>query len=226
MTAQLAFDLPVRPALRREDFFVSPANALALASLDAWQGWPRGRMVLVGPSGSGKTHLAHVWAGQTGAELIAATELSGADLPQLASGGAVAVEDADTLGGDRAEEVALFHLHNLLLELGGVLLITAASPPRDWGLRLPDLKSRMQAAAVTRLDPPDDALLSAMLVKLFADRQISVAPALIPWLVARMDRSCDAARALVAALDARSLATRRPISRQMAAEMLGAAETD
>ncbi|SNX68894.1 DnaA protein [Cereibacter ovatus] len=226
MKGQLAFDLAVRPALRREDFFVSPANALALASLDGWRGWPRGKMVLVGPSGSGKTHLAHVWAAQTGADLIPAEALAATDLPRLAANGAVAVEDADTIAGDAAAEEALFHLHNLLIELGGVLLITAASPPRDWGLCLPDLKSRMQAAAVTRLDPPDDALLSAMLVKLFADRQIAVPPTLIPWLVARMDRSCDAARALVAALDARSLAERRPISRQMAADLLGASESE
>lgn len=58
MKGQLAFDLPIRPALSREDFFISPANALALASLDGWRDWPRGKMVLVGPRGSGKTHLA------------------------------------------------------------------------------------------------------------------------------------------------------------------------
>lgn len=226
MTGQLAFDLAVRPALSRGDFFISPANALALASLDGWRDWPRGKMVLVGPSGSGKTHLAHVWAAQTGAELIPAGSLTAMDLPSLAATGAVAVEDADRIAGDAAAEEALFHLHNLLIDLGGKLLITAASPPRDWGLVLPDLKSRMQAAAVTRLEPPDDALLSAMLVKLFADRQIVVPPMLIPWLVARMDRSCDAARALVAALDARSLAVRRPISRQMAADLLGMAGTE
>ncbi|WP_096786549.1 DnaA ATPase domain-containing protein [Rhodobacter sp. CZR27] len=226
MKGQLALDLPVRPALSREDFFVSPANALALASLDAWRGWPRGKMVLVGPRGSGKTHLAHVWAAQTGAELVPAAALATLDLPALAANGAVAVEDADGIAGDAEAEEALFHLHNLLIERGGVLLITAASPPRDWGLRLPDLKSRMQAAAVTRLEPPDDALLSAMLVKLFGDRQIAVPSMLVPWLVARMDRSCDAARALVAALDARSLAERRPISRQMAADLLGTAGSE
>ncbi|MFQ6753339.1 DnaA/Hda family protein [Cereibacter sphaeroides] len=226
MKGQLAFDLPIRPALSREDFFISPANALALASLDGWRDWPRGKMVLVGPRGSGKTHLAHIWAAQAEARLIPAEALARADLPALAADGAVAVEDAERLGGDRAAEEALFHLHNLMLERAGALLITAAGPPRDWGLGLADLKSRVQAASVTRLEAPDDALLSAMLVKLFTDRQIAVPGMLVPWLVARMDRSCEAARALVAALDARSLAERRPISRQMAAELLGLTATD
>ena len=84
------------------------------------------------------------------------------------------------------------------------------------------LASRLQAAPLTRLDPPDDALLSAVLIKLFSDRQITVPPVLIPYLVLRMERSIAAARALVAALDARSLAEGKPIGRQMAAEVLDA----
>mgnify|MGYP005995287885 CR=1 FL=1 len=224
MKGQLAFDLPVRPALRREDFFVSPANALALAALDGWRDWPRGKMVLVGPTGAGKTHLVHVWAAMTTAEIIPAAELAAATIPALAAAGAVAVEDADALP-DRAAEEALFHLHNLLAAQGGVLLMTADSPPRDWRLGLPDLASRVQAAAVTRLEPPDDALLSAVLIKLFSDRQIAVQPALIPYLVQRMDRSFEAARGLVSALDARSLAEGRPVTRALAAAVLDRLET-
>jgi chromosomal replication initiation ATPase DnaA len=217
---QLAFDLPSLAALRREDFFVSPANALALASVEGWRDWPGGKMVLVGPKGAGKTHLAHIWAAAAEAELREAGALAGADLQDLARAGAVAVEGAEALAGDRAGQVALFHLHNLLAASGGALLLTATSPPRDWGLSLADLVSRVQAAPVTRLDAPDDALLSAVLVKQFADRQIVVPPNLVPYLVLRMDRSLDAARDLVAALDARSLAQGRAITRQLAAELL------
>lgn len=219
MTRQLAFDLPLREARGREDFFVSPANALALAALDGWSGWPEGKMVLVGPPGSGKTHLAHVWAGQTGASIVAAADLAGADLPALAQA-AVAVEDACRIGGRRPAETALFHLHNLLAERRLPLLVTAAAPPRDWGLGLPDLASRIQAAGLARLQPPDDALLTAVLLKQFDDRQVTVPPALIPWLLARMDRSLATVRDIVAAVDARALAERRPISRATAAEVL------
>jgi chromosomal replication initiation ATPase DnaA len=101
--------------------------------------------------------------------------------------------------------------------------MTAATPPRDWGIRLPDLLSRMQGTALTRIEPPDDALLSAVLVKQFSDRQIAVPPALIPWLVARMGRSLAEARNLVADLDALALARGVPISRALAAEVLDSA---
>jgi chromosomal replication initiation ATPase DnaA len=150
---------------------------------------------------------------------LRAADLVAADIPALATHGAVGVEDAETLAGNPAAEAALFHLHNLLATSGS-LLVTAKSPPRDWGLTLPDLASRMQATALTRLDPPDDALLTAVLAKLFADRQLAISTNLIPYLVVRMDRSIAAARRLVDVLDARALSQHRPITRAMAGEIL------
>ncbi|MES2970371.1 MAG: chromosomal replication initiator DnaA [Pseudomonadota bacterium] len=219
MTRQLAFDLPTREGFGRDDFFVSPANATALAALDTWRDWPGGKMLLVGPKGSGKTHLAHLWATESGAALIPGTALAQADLPALSAHGAVAVEDAESVAGDPGAEAAFFHLHNLVTQ-AGAMLVTATTPPRDWGLTLPDLASRLQAAPLTRLDAPDDALLSAVLIKLFADRQITVPPSLIPYLVLRMERSIGAARALVAALDARALAEGRAITKALASDVL------
>lgn len=222
MSRQLAFDLPAPVHYRREDFFVSPANAVALATLDDWAGWPGGKLVLTGPPGAGKTHLAHVWAAQTGAAIVQALDLAQDDLPDLASAGCVVVENAEAIAGDRRAETLLFHLHNMVVPQGR-LLLTAGMVVRDWGLILPDLLSRMQAAGVAWIDGPDDALLSAVLVKLFADRQIAVPANLIPYLVTRMDRSIAAARDMVAVLDARSLAQGRPVTRALAAAILGEA---
>lgn len=221
MIRQLAFDLPSVEAMTREHFFVAPSNALALQAIEGWRDWPGRKQMIVGPEGSGKTHLAHVWAALSGAVILPATGLAGTDIASL-SGRAVVVEDADRIGGgDRigGAEAQLFHLHNLVTA-SGALLLTARTPPRDWGLALADLKSRMQATPIATLERPDDALLSAVLVKLFADRQVAVPPNLIPYLVSRMPRSIGAARGLVAALDARALAAGRPITRPLAGELL------
>lgn len=218
MARQLTFDLPVRAALGRADFFVSPSNALALAALDAPGGWPAGKLMLIGPAGAGKSHLAQVWATTEAAEVIAATDLAARASPPQTR--AVVVEDADRIAGIAAAETALFHLHNLVLAEGGRLVITARTAPGRWPMVLPDLASRLQATATARLGPPDDALLAAVLAKLFADRQIRVPPSLIRWLVARMDRSFAAADALVASLDAAALAAGRPISLALARSVL------
>ncbi|MBL9046062.1 MAG: chromosomal replication initiator DnaA [Tabrizicola sp.] len=216
MIRQLAFDLPDLLAMTREDFFVAPSNALALQSIESWQSWPGQKLLLVGPEGAGKSHLARIWAAMADAVVLGAAKLGQTDLTDFA-GRALVVEDADRIGGS---EAALFHLHNLATS-GGSLLLTARTAPRDWGLSLPDLISRMQATPIVQLEAPDDSLLSAVLVKLFADRQVAVAPNLIPYLVSRMPRSIGAARALVATLDARALAAGRPITRALAGEVLG-----
>lgn len=216
MIRQLVFDLPSPAAMTREDFFVAPSNALALQAVEHWESWPGRKLLLVGPDGAGKTHLARIWAVMANAVVLSAGELADADVAGLA-GRAVAVEDADRIG---PAETQLFHLHNLVTT-ADALLLTARTPPRDWGLGLPDLISRMQATPIAQLDAPDDALLSAVLVKLFTDRQVAVPANLIPYLVSRMPRSIGAARALVAALDARALALGRPITRALAGEILG-----
>lgn len=221
MIRQLAFDLPNAEAMTRDHFFVAPSNALALQTVERWQDWPGRKLLLVGPEGAGKTHLAHIWAALAEAAILPAASLGDADIASL-SGRAVVVEDADRIG---PQEAQLFHLHNLATTTGA-LLLTARTPPRDWGLRLPDLISRMQATPIATLDAPDDALLSAVLVKLFADRQVAVPANLIPYLVTRMPRSIAAARALVAALDSRALAEARPITRALAGEVLDASFPD
>ena len=219
MAEQLSFDLPVRAALGREDFFVSPANAEAVAMVEGWQGWPSQKLVLTGPAGAGKTHLAHVWAGLSGARIVAARDLAGCDIARLGQG-CVVIEDAEDVAGDRRAEGALFHLHNLTLAEGGALLVTARTPPHLWGLALPDLASRLQGTLHTALGAPDDALLSAVLMKLFADRQLMPSPETIPYLTRRMERSFRAAEQVVADLDASALARRRPITRALAAQVL------
>ncbi len=219
MIQQLTFALSTEERLTRTDFFISPANGLALAAIDAWRNWPNRKMILAGPKGAGKSHLAQIFAADAGAAIIAAKDLADVDLTTLEPPNAIVVEDAETISGNARAEAALFHLHNLLAP-SGTLLITATSPPRDWGLTLPDLASRMQSAALTRLPPPDDALLTAVLAKLFADRQLAVPANLIPYLIKRMDRSIATARAMVAGLDERALSQRRPITRALAAELL------
>ncbi|MGI3210740.1 chromosomal replication initiator DnaA [Roseovarius tibetensis] len=219
MAEQLSFDLPVRAALGREDFFVSPANSEAVATIEGWQGWPSHKLILTGPAGAGKTHLAHVWAGLSGAGIVAARDLARSDVAQLGQG-CVVVEDAQDVAGHGAAQDALFHLHNLIQAEGRALLVTARTPPHLWGLTLPDLASRLQGTLHITLHPPDDALLSAVLMKLFADRQLMPSPDTIPFLAKRMERSFEAAERIVADLDATALAQRRSITRGLAGEVL------
>ncbi|MDO5646422.1 chromosomal replication initiator DnaA [Paracoccus sp. (in: a-proteobacteria)] len=221
LSRQLTLDLTTPPAHARADFLPAAANVDALAMLDRPQDWPQGRLLLVGPEGSGKTHLAAFWAAENGARRVSAASLRPDMADHLATqGGAVVVEDADHAGHAAGAEQALFHLWNLCGPRDCLLLLTARTAPRDWGLVLPDLRSRMDAMPQMRLLPPDETLLAAVLVKLFADRQLTVPAGLIDWLVLRMDRDLGLARRLVAAMDRAAMADKSPITRRIAADLL------
>ena len=219
---QLALDLPMRPALGRAEFFVAAPNRLALAQVDRWPDWPERKLALIGPEGAGKTHLVHVWAARAAARIVPAAAFAELDVGAVPEAAAVAVEDCHELPAlGRVAEEALFHLHNRLALGGGTLMVTGTGAPAGWPLRLPDLASRLASATVATLEPPDDALLAAVLVKLFEDRHLEVAPDLIDYLLPRIERSFAAAQAVVARLDRLALARRRAVTPRLAAEVLG-----
>lgn len=226
---QIPLALEHRPALGRSDFLVSGSNADAVRLISAWRDWPGRRFALSGPDRAGKTHLAHVWIQETGAACVAAAALDEAEAGRLARHGFAVVEDVDRLadqeaGRRRSAERALFHLWNLAAAEGGWLLLTGRTAPARWQVALPDLASRLSALPHVRLAPPDDMLLSSLMVKLFADRQLRVQPDVISHLARRVERSFAAAEAAVAALDRLALARKRRVSRAMVLELFADAE--
>jgi chromosomal replication initiation ATPase DnaA len=213
---QLALALAHDESFAREDFLAGASNADALKLIERWPDWPDRALALVGPEGAGKSHLAAIWAEASGARRLSARALGETDLLHALATGALVVEDV----ADDLNERALFHLINLMREEEAYLLITARAAPSRWIVALPDLASRLRAIPAVTLIAPDDALLRAVLLKLFADRQLGVDESLISYLVTRIERSFAAARAAVELLDHEALRLKRPVTRALAAEVL------
>jgi chromosomal replication initiation ATPase DnaA len=210
---QLALALEHTESFAREDFLSGPPNETALRLIDQWPDWPAHTVVLTGPEGSGKSHLAAIWARQAGARIASARGLASEGVPGALATGALVVED---LRPGTFDERALFHLLNLAREDGAFVLMTTPSAPGGWRIETPDLASRLRAMPLVALQAPDDALLRAVLVKLFADRQIEADDALLAFLEARIERSFAGARSVVAALDQEALRLQRPVTRALA----------
>jgi chromosomal replication initiation ATPase DnaA len=220
---QLGLEWPLEPHFSRDDFLTSDSNADALALIEAWPHWPDKALLLVGAPGSGKSHLATIWAARAGAPLLSGGDLGHADIAALARHAAVAIDAADDIG---AAEAPLFHLLNNARHEGKSVLLTARRRPDLWQLKTPDLLSRLRLAPVVEIGAPDDALLQAVLRKLFRDRQLLIDPAVIDFIALHIDRSLDIARAFVATLDRMSLARGNAITRAMARELLIEANDD
>jgi chromosomal replication initiation ATPase DnaA len=214
--AQLALELPIAARLLRDDFLPAPANQAALAMIEAWPNWPDRTLLIVGPEGSGKSHLAAIFARRAGAVTLLPEKLPAPGQLGSPTPAVLLLDGLDAV----ADETALFHLLNFTAGCGAYLLMTARRAPRGDSVGLPDLLSRLRRAPMLELSAPDDALLRAVLEKLFRDRQLTVEPGLIDYIALRLERSLGAARDFVADLDREALARGRRVTRALAAELL------
>jgi chromosomal replication initiation ATPase DnaA len=215
---QLPLELALAPRFGEEDFLISQSNADAYGMIEAWPDWASRLLVMTGPSASGKSHLAAIWAARAHARQLSARSLGKADVPALVASKAVVVEDIHRPG---IEEAALFHLINLAEEKEASLLLTSARAPQELGIMTPDLLSRLRKAPLVSIAAPDDALIRALLVKLFVDRQLIVDTALVEYLCLRIERSFAAVRSTVEKLDRGAMARGKRLTRPVAASILG-----
>jgi len=198
-----AFDHAARRGI--EDFMPSPCNRDALSWIARWPDWPAPALILHGPESAGKTHLASIWAAASRSlDLVAAL----GDVLECDASRCYLADPAWPV----SDEVKLLQLYNRLREEGGSMLLTATRPVSEWGVKLPDLRSRLLAAPSVAIGAPDDELLAALFLKLFDDRQLSVPEPVIRYLLTHMERSFAEARRLVRELDRLSLSRQRPIT--------------
>ena len=230
---QLPLDLDFMPAQGRDDFIISDCNRLAAEWIDRWPDWPGQFSVLniVGPPASGKSHLGDVWQSASKAALLepemtvdvgnavdaADVDHPGADHPGDGSGQVILDHPQP---GDSSVEEALFHRFNALADGGHSMLILSRQPVAQMDWQLADLASRMRSVNLVRLDPPDDALLRALMEKYFADRQLAVMPAVLDYMVARIERSFAAVQIIAGAMDKASLAQQRALTMPLAREIM------
>lgn len=211
---QLPLALSVAEGRTRDDLVVASANREAVALVDRWPDWPSPVVVLAGPAGAGKSHLGTVWQEMSGAVALDRRHVETPLEPT-----SFFIDDADR--GD-LDEQGLFHAINAVRGSGATMLIAARRFPSAWNVTLPDLASRLKAAATVEIREPDDELLAGVITKLFADRQVEVEPHVVQFLVRRIERSLATAIRVVERLDRMALEQKARITRGMAADIVTA----
>ncbi|MGC6412230.1 MAG: hypothetical protein ACON4F_05305 [Candidatus Puniceispirillaceae bacterium] len=205
---QLAFDLSPETNFKADDYLVAPHNEQATRKVLSFPSWPAPYLGLNlhAPKGLGKSHLAAVFAERFHAQKITPDQLnSWPDLPDQP----VVLEDV-TLA---CHETDLLHLFNrFAAEHKAGLLFISETPLSQMDWQLPDLKSRLRSLATAQIDLPDDAFLALMLERHFNRFQCVVPDSAMRYILARMPRSLHAVKNICSALNALSLAQKKPVS--------------
>ena len=221
MPGQLVFPFGVEPALGGEDFILAPCNEQALQFIRRWPDWPAPVAAIYGPAGCGKTHLAAIWRNMADAQGLSARDLEPDLVHTIASraASAIVIEDVDS---DEPREERDRALLALLERPAGALLLTGRAPPSDWPVAVRDLKSRFRSLIAFAMWVPDDKLLSALVTKHFADRQLEVTAGVVKRIVTHVERTPEAVAAFVARADSKALAEKRPVTDRLVLELIEA----
>jgi DnaA family protein len=216
MNSQLPLHIGLRDSATFANYFPGP-NAQLLHCLE------QGRepfVYLWGAGGSGKSHLLQAAchaASETGA---GTAYLPLADLvrmsPDLLEGleqmGVIAIEDIETVAGNREWEVALFNLYNRVREQGGRLYVAGSGPPASLGLTLPDLVSRLSWGPVFQLEPlSDEEKLRALQLRA-KGRGMVLPDEVAEYLMKHTERDLHNLFELLERLDRESLAAQRKLT--------------
>jgi hypothetical protein len=194
--SQIALPLDWPAGDKEEDYLISEANQPLVRHFEHWSLWPVMATILTGPRKSGRSLLGRIVAGKTGGELI-----------------------------DNAEEVdeeAIFHAWNRAQERRRPLIVVADAPPPTWAVRLPDLRSRLAATPVVRIEEPDDDLAGQLIEKLCHVRGLAAPPELVRYLVPRIDRSYFGVHRAIDALDELAYEQRQRLTVPLARRALAA----
>ena len=167
-------------------FIVSDANREAFEHFRRWSMWPVRATILTGPRRSGRTLLARTFVERVGGRLVDQAE--------------------------RADEEGLFHAWNDAQDSGFPLVMIADEVPPAWTPRLPDLRTRLAITPVTTIGQPDDALFTALMQLLFADRGLHVAPEALRFMSERLNREYWTAERAVEEVDRFAIAERARVT--------------
>jgi len=167
-------------------FIVSEANREAFEHFRRWSMWPVRATILIGPRRSGRTLLARTFVERVGGRLIDQAE--------------------------RADEEGLFHAWNDAQDSGLPLVMIADEVPPAWAPRLPDLRTRLAITPVATIGQPDDALFTALMQLLFADRGLHVAPEALRFMAERLNREYWTAERAIEEVDRFAIAERARVT--------------
>ena len=134
--------------------------------------------------------------------------------------GLTVIDAAERFAGRPEWEAAMFALLNRVQDRNGGLLVAANAAPADLGLGLADLRSRLQALALLRLQSLDEEEVRRTLSEVAGQRGLSLPEPVAAYLMRRERRDLGSLLALLDRIDRAALAGQRALTIPFVRELL------
>lgn len=224
---QLPLSIGLRDGASFANYFPGP-NREAVQALQEIANAGQQFIYLWGAPGTGKTHLLHAVCQSISSQGATSSYLPLSDAgeisPDLLIGleqlALVCIDDIQVIAARPEWEAALFHLYNRILETDTCLVISGRTTPRESGLNLADLSSRLVWGLVLQLHTLNDEEKIAALSLRAKGRGIELPEDVARFLLRRCSRDMPGLFELLQRLDLASLTEQRRLTIPFVRELI------
>ncbi len=213
---QLLLDFDVKRTFNDHDYYVSESNYFAFNLIDNWPRWEKKIVNISGEKFSGKTHLANIFKLKSSALFLTENKINNETFKKIKLYENIIVDGFS----NNVDENLIYSLFNLVDQDSKYLLIFSETPLGEINFKLPDLVSRARNLLYAKINPPDDDLIFAIILKNFSDRQIRLEKKIIEFIIKRIDRSYSKISEFIYKIDELSLKKKKPINLKTIKEIL------
>jgi len=213
---QLLLEFDLKNNFNNHDYYVSNSNYFAYNLIDKWPKWEKKILNISGEKFSGKTHLANIFKSKSGALLLSENEINQELFKKIKLHECIIIDGFT----NSVDEKLIYSIFNLIDQDSKYLLINSDIPLSEFNFKLPDLASRSKNLLVANINPPDDDLIFAIILKNFSDRQIKLEKKIIEFIINRIERSYSKISEFIYKIDELSLKKKKPINLKTIKEIL------
>ena len=213
---QLLLDFDIKRTFNDHDYYTSKSNYFAFNLIDKWPKWEKRILNISGEKFSGKTHLSNIFKLKSSALFLNENKLNNDVFNKIKLHESIIIDGFSNM----VDENLTYSIFNLIDQDSKYLLITSEIPLGEMNFKLPDLVSRSRNMLHAKIDPPDDELIFAIILKNFSDRQIKLEKKIIEFIINRIDRSYSKISEFIYKIDELSLKKKKPINLKTIKEIL------
>ena len=213
---QLLLDFDIKTNFNDHDYYVSDSNFFAFNLIDKWPSWEKRILNISGEKFSGKTHLANIFKSKASAFFLNESQINDEAFKKIKLYESIVIDGFS----NTIDERLIYSILNLVDQDSKYLLINSETPLGEINFELPDLASRSKNLLHAKIEPPDDDLIFAIILKNFSDRQIKLEKKIIEFIINRIDRSYSKISEFIYKIDELSLKKKKPINLKTIKEIL------